>query len=333
MTTIRAIPTLSRNCILQAGSSRIISSISASSDPAENRNVSRPNASIANHAQKQDDKKPQMKFRSSNGDSYQYPDRKPPLQRPWMSRQVSKPRTAVKSIPKVKQSNAIKERPSPLSDWIELQNIPPMMALEDILNSIHRVLEVEWQIGIRDIDTGETLNPSPPELWVRQAISVLSHLGRPSKWRIQLENRSVVNAVLEHVQQQPFYCVWKAVDVVEWKPPTTTTDVVPTFDDTFVRVENCPLNLAENGVRHLFRRYHLSQNHSSNVMLWKPQGEGKEGRSHLPDKCTFIVRFIDAANARAAVRELQGVIVLTHRLMIAQYPKQLVHTSSVGEAA
>ena len=125
-----------------------------------------------------------------------------------------------------------------------------------------------------------------------------------------------------------FLCVWKPVEVVEWKQPTTMTEVVPIIDDTFVRIENCPLSLAEDGVRHLLRRYYLSENHSSNIKLWKPQEH--EGKSHFSDKYTFIVHFADAANARAAVRELQGVIVLTHRLILAQYPKQLVHTNSLA---
>lgn len=202
----------------------------------------------------------------------------------------------------------------PTSSWIQLRDVPPLATLDDICSSVGLVLDIEHKIGIRDLDSvdGRFINPSTP--WVKCAKTLLSTHGRPTHWRIELENRSIVNAFLEHAKEAKFMCVWKEVAVSEWH----LGDEAIQFEvnDSMIRVENCPSTMTVDILRHVFRRYDFARSGTS-ILRWD---EPNTSSVHN----MFVVRFADPSYARAAVREMQGLRIGEKELRIAQYPKQLM---------
>ena len=83
--------------------------------------------------------------------------------------------------------------------------------------------------------------------------------------------------------------------------------------DSMVRVENLPDKATTEYVRHLFQRYDFSATGPSVTRF----------EVKFKSKCFFVVHLSDPANARAAVRELQGLEVLGTKLTAVQYPKTL----------
>ena len=202
----------------------------------------------------------------------------------------------------------------PTSPCVRLRDVPPLATLEDICSSVGIVLDIERQIGIRDLDApdGRLLTPSAP--WVKSAKALLSTHGRPTHWRLEFENRSIAHAFLEHAREAKFMCVWKEVSVVEWEDGD---DVVKLdVNDSMIRVENCPSTMTVDLLRHVFRRYDFARS-GSTIFRWE---EPKAAALHN----MFVIRFSDPSYARAAVREMQGLKIHDAELRLAQYPKQLV---------
>lgn len=200
------------------------------------------------------------------------------------------------------------------SCWVQISDVPPLATLDDVVNSVAHVLDIEREIGILDLDgvDGSLVDPSTP--WVKSARIVLSTHGRPTSWRIQLENRSVVHSFLEHTKENKFTCVWKESRVAAWNKPANEEEQVKVSDST-IRVENCPESMTSDYLRHLFRRYDFSREGTS-IANWSK----KNSKNHN----MYLVHFADPSWARAAVREMQGILVHGRQLKMAQYPQQIM---------
>jgi hypothetical protein len=200
----------------------------------------------------------------------------------------------------------------PTTNWIHIRDCPPLATLDDIVRSVDKVLDIEFQIGILDIDSMEAGTMVEPTLpWVKKAQVVLSTHGRPTNWRVEVENRSIVHAFLEHAKETEFMCVWKSALVAEWDPKHAAKARYE-VSDSMVRVENGPDKMNKDHLRHLFRRYDLTTE-GDTISGWKVDTQ----------KRMFLVRFADPANARAAVREMQGIEVQGREIRLSQYPKQI----------
>lgn len=156
---------------------------------------------------------------------------------------------------------------------------------------------------------------------------------------MQFDNRSVVHALLKHVQATPIKCAWKDVTVSEYRSIDGRVDAPPEpgniprdevlneeVSDHTLRVENVP-DLQPSKLIHFFRRYDLQS-----VQQWKGQtSNGKTAPSSI-----YLVHFHDASWARAALREVQatymehnGERVVVNRsnpipLRLSQFPKQIL---------
>jgi hypothetical protein len=210
------------------------------------------------------------------------------------------------------------------SNVVEVQHIPPMSSLDDIVRSINRVMDEELELGIVDLDGELQADGTLPMVsksgdWVQSATFILSAHARPTAWRIEFENRSIAHAFLQRAKTIPFVLVWKPVPVIEYKPPL----LQPLFevDDSMIRVENFPDCTTIDSMRHLFRRYELIPS-GPTVVPWVSEQTGFK---------VFIVKFADPSWARAAVRELQGVEVKDMALRLAQYPKQIIRDAIIME--
>jgi len=217
----------------------------------------------------------------------------------------------------------------PESNWIQINGTPPLANLEDIVESVNQVLDVEREIGIIDLD------PSRPsedgcfprlelscEPWIKSAKVVLSTHGRPTCWRIEFENRSIVNAFLQHARENRFLCIWKKSLVEEWRNSNSTDESSSSngipfeIDDNVIRVENCDKQVTRNNLRHAFRRFDFSHQ-TPNIWDWENE--------HTKGKKIFLLRFADSAWARAAIREMQGFYIHEKDIQLAQYPKQKIN--------
>jgi hypothetical protein len=225
---------------------------------------------------------------------------------------VSKTRTIPK--PKGNPKSIVTERVSlPTSSWVELLGAPPLATLDDVCNSVRQALDIERAIGIPDLDSPDCGLLTPSEPWIKSATFTLSESGRPRIWRIRLENRSIVHAFLEHAKQTKFRIVWKETAVKEWRTKTDEPQQL-VVTDSMVRVENLPDKVTTEYVRHLFQRYDFSPTGPSVTRF----------DVKFKSKSFFVVHLADPANARAAVRELQGLDVLGTKLTAVQYPKTLI---------
>mmetsp|Transcript_30039 Transcript_30039/g.46073 ORF Transcript_30039/g.46073 Transcript_30039/m.46073 type:complete len:591 (+) Transcript_30039:84-1856(+) len=181
--------------------------------------------------------------------------------------------------------------------------------------------------------------------WIVSAKSILSTKYRPTGWKLQFANRSIVHALLTHAKENTIFCAWKPIQVEEWRnnsgttrgshaandnykrrvprhsspTPSMTTTVSSDsiqISDSMVRIENCPRGMTIDHLRHVLRRYDLSlQDTPSIIKLTESTGGGD----------SFLVKFEDSTWARAAIREMQGVAIQPkHALRFCQYPQQLL---------
>jgi len=128
-----------------------------------------------------------------------------------------------------------KEKNVPTSDWLLVTNIPMMSQLSDILPGLTNIVEFELQKGIIDLDALEGAwtpdhknrergeNPLwkppvsiptfasvsndatlPPHM-VLEARIHLSYRARPVGWFLRFPNRSVVSAILNHLEKANLY--------------------------------------------------------------------------------------------------------------------------------
>jgi hypothetical protein len=127
--------------------------------------------------------------------------------------------------PKLKrQQEGTTWRPSNFSkkitstEWIQVTQIPPLSTLDDLLPDIQRIITTELSMGIVDLDATEEMlkhedvknSPQLP-LWkpdsslsphmVVEARLMLSTLKRQQGWYLKLANRSVVHALLSHLNE------------------------------------------------------------------------------------------------------------------------------------
>lgn len=211
--------------------------------------------------------------------------------------------------------------------WVQINNIPVLSTLEDVVRSVEEVLEFEKERGIIDLDAndwekGESLPlldlPEEGHEWVLSAKLVLSTYYRPSGWRLEFDNRSIAHALLQHTKHtSSLKCAWKPVTVEEWNQDlgnvqTEQEKQQQKISDASIRIENCTEKTTVDHLRHVLRRYDLTT---------EPNSIQKLSRSR--NDIFFLVHFANASWARAAVRELQGVVVNKNELRFCQYPKQI----------
>jgi len=206
-----------------------------------------------------------------------------------------------------------KRPPIATGSWVTITDIPFMPSLEDILMSVDKVMSMEKEIGIIDLDAPadqphtfldakDTDHPN----WLLSAHSLVSDHGNLYGWRIRFRNRSIANAFIQHSAQSPLHIAWKEVRVREWK------EEVPEklkFTDSTIRVDGGDNLLTVEHIRHLFRRYDLKTTGTTVTAAGKRY---------------FLVHFKNASWARAAVRELQGIAVRQCSLVLTQYPRQIL---------
>ncbi|GAX20580.1 hypothetical protein FisN_3Hh570 [Fistulifera solaris] len=205
------------------------------------------------------------------------------------------------------------------SNWIQIDGIPPTSSLEAMLDGVQLALERENKRGIVDLDAPwDPIDPVPSlhfnsdTSWIQKAHLNLSLFARPTGWFLQLENRSLVQAVLNQSVNSGLFCSWKKVIVSEHRDAKRPFYQV---SDATIRVENCPLKTTNMNVMNLFSRYDL-----------RPGGKAVEDWKGGPDDkpMTFLVHFADASWARSALREKQGEFMGDNKLVLAPYPRQIV---------
>lgn len=205
------------------------------------------------------------------------------------------------------------------STWVQIDNIPPTSSLEAMVDGVKTAIEKERQRGIVDLDAPwdpsdpvPSLDPLDNDTWIQKAHINLSTLARPTGWFIQLQNRSLVQALLNQSNQSGLFCAWKKVTVSESRDKKRTFYDV---SDATIRVENCPVKTPVIKVMNLFSRYDLKSGGQA-VEKWKGSRDDKP--------MTFLVHFADASWARSAIREKQGVFMDKHKLLLAQFPRQII---------
>jgi len=255
----------------------------------------------------------------------------------------------------------------PESNWIEVRGIKPISSLQAVIMAIEKALNVEQERGILDLEAEWNpknssaiqlpliQNLDQKQIWVRKALIILSPFGRPSGWRIELPNRSVARALLQHANENDIFCASQKLQLSEFENPDTEfgkgeEDETPfrcvdeydvsILSDATVRVENCPVGMNPLILMNLFSRYDLLDTSQSSALIkhaskdkengqrpiaaieeWKGTIDGSKVQ-HKPN--TWLVHFADASWARAAVRERQATVLRGSTLLLAQYPKQLL---------
>ena len=148
-------------------------------------------------------------------------------------------------------------RPIPTSSWICITKTPTLSNLDDALDEIGRVVSIELERGIVELDEVERIvsdetrqeSPSLEDLpfWtpaftdeatnssdsllqrslVQEARLILSGLGRPCGWYLRMPNRSVVHAILRHHDEvrkertlRPVAIGAKRIELAEYIPPS-----------------------------------------------------------------------------------------------------------------
>jgi len=218
--------------------------------------------------------------------------------------------------------------------------------------------------------------------YIQEARLLLSVLGRPFGWYLRMPDRSCVQAILSHADEDAkvpgrrlaVSIGGRTLAVGEFDPSTRRVLSMPEssasdrpliersfdravalrLDDSVIRVENCPVDSTPADLRYLFRRYDIidtrrlqddAELDAVQLLVQGNYGRRKDGGRFYPNRSyhgedkqdlqplrditpvatnTFIVRFESAADARAAIREMQMVELEGRQLRLAQYPKQLL---------
>lgn len=243
----------------------------------------------------------------------------------------------------------------PESNWIEVRGIKPISSLQAVIMAIEKALSLEQERGILDLEA--ELNPKnssaiqlplmqnldQQQSWVRKALIILSPFGRPSGWRIELPNRSVARALLQHANENGILCASQKLQLSEFEgeegeTPFGCVDVYDAsiLSDATVRVENCPGGMNPLLLMNLFSRYDLLDISQSSALMKHASKDKENGKRPIAaieewkgtidgsKPNTWLVHFADASWARAAVRERQATVLKGSTLLLAQYPKQLL---------
>ena len=239
-----------------------------------------------------------------------------------------------------------------------MQNIPPSSILEDVADCIARVMQREIDSGIIDLDKAERFVESQEEgaesnedgakddkdelplssaeelpFWdpsehdaslngsyIQEARLVLSVLGRPCGWYLRMPDRSCVQAILSHADEDAnkgrgrrlaVSIGGRTLKVGEFDPAesrvlsgslgTDTTLVERSFDravrlrldDSVVRVENCPVRSNAEDMRYLFRRYDIIDTRrlqddkgldAVQILVQGNYGRREDGKPFHPDR-------------------------------------------------
>lgn len=217
--------------------------------------------------------------------------------------------------------------------------------------------------------------------YIQEARLLLSVLGRPSGWYLRMPDRSCVQAILSHADEDAnkgpgrrlaVSIGGRTLSVGEFDPAkgrmlsgsfSSDTPLVERsfdravrlrLDDSVIRVENCPVQSTPEDMRYLCRRYDIIDTRrlrddkgldAAQLLVQGNYGRRKDGKPFYPDRNyhgensddiqplmvdtpiatnAFIVRFETAADARAAIREMQMVEFEGRQLRLAQYPNQLL---------
>lgn len=216
----------------------------------------------------------------------------------------------------------------PKSNWIEVENVPPISSLDAMLAGMEFAFRVLREHGILDLDA--KWNPDKAEssplpilsfpddyIPVKKAKVVLSPFGRMTGWKLQFENRSIVHALLAYTKELPIMCASKRVRLRELKDDKRSYNY-PQVSDATIRVENFPDDATPLKLLNFFSRYDLRQDGPS-IVQWA--GQTSDGK--VPPT-TWLVHFADASWARAAIREKQSSILDGRAITLVQYPRQIL---------
>jgi hypothetical protein len=102
------------------------------------------------------------------------------------------------------------------------------------------------------------------------------------------------------------------------------------FDDSVIRIENCPHAITVDDVRHLLSRYELLERDGAGPSVYRWLGRTVDSRQ--PSDPTYIVRMKDPSWARAAIRENQNLHINGKFIKLIQYPRQLRKGQGVEES-
>lgn len=221
------------------------------------------------------------------------------------------------------------------SSWIQIDNIPPMSSLQSMLAGLEEALKIQYDgRGILDLDAEWSVNAESLPLLelqidedirklVKKAVVVLSPYGRPTGWKIQFTNRSIVQALLLQHAEKPIVCAWKPIAIKEFETAEqdTTSLVNPQVTDATLRVEGFPHTSSPLLLMNLFSRFDLDETRERgpSIQPWKQQTvDGKSSST------TWLVHFADPSWARAALRERQAAEFKGNTLVLAPYPEQIL---------
>lgn len=221
----------------------------------------------------------------------------------------------------------------PTSEWISINGTLPICSLEEVISSVSTILMEEEYKGIIDLEAEwnpvqdpqvPTLRFDDPRPLIEAAHVVLSPFGRPNGWNIKFANRSLANSILDRAKDEHLRVAWKVVQMKEYhysKEKEEAEDYALAnglhLDDSHVRIENCHSDLDSEYIRYMLSRYDLAFS-GTTIVEWKAKtNDGKVA------PLMFVIRFADAAWARAAVRELQGTRLNAKNVRFVQYPNQL----------
>jgi len=191
-----------------------------------------------------------------------------------------------------------------------------------------------------DLNEYQQTRNLPPHM-VIEARMILSLLKRPAGWYIRFPHALIAREFVrqsrnndtpcrigwKRVHPHLFYPNLNAATNRLWNEPVDTL----MLDDTVVRVENVPWRCNDDTIRSFFRWYELADERGEGARpaverVVEAKVQIGVNKPMLPKYHTYLVRFGDAAMARAAVRERHLVDLFGETLLLTQYPSQLLNT-------
>ena len=243
------------------------------------------------------------------------------------------------------------------SCWIRVTNMPVTATLLDMKDALQYALEQRLQIIMLDHPNAR-MPDNDDDDWMKSAHLLLSTRHRPIGYNVQLSQPEFAQALLISSSSKqkgnkknrernhdnddtswlppPPYCSGKELVVEEIRSTnvgggttTTTSTLEPcVYDDACVRIEGFPVpQTTVQDVRHLFRHFTMVGPVEALENEFAPPtptfGNNKKSHSRRsrPLSC-FVVRLASPAEARQAVRTLQGSTSLEKRYSVHSSQQQ-----------
>ncbi len=209
-----------------------------------------------------------------------------------------------------------------------------------------------------------SIHNNKTNFWINKAKLILSPFGRPTGWKVQLDNRSIVYALLMHAKETPIFCASKQVRIEEYRyNDDDDDDDDNNGDHDGQRIIRRTGKFSKYWYANLRNGINNNNNNNQGNMMDKeyPQISDATIRvENCPDNATpltllnlfsrfdlrmdgpsvvqwdgqtndgktppttWLVYFADPAWARAALREKQGAQITGCTITLAQYPRQIL---------